>query len=74
MVLHDLTMAARYADHLVVMKDGRIAAAGAPGDILTAELVTEVFGIRVAVITDPVSSRPLILPIGTRHTDPALLH
>jgi iron complex transport system ATP-binding protein len=71
MVLHDLTMAARYADHLVVMQDGHIAAAGPPDRILTAELVSDVFGIRVAVITDPVSGRPLILPIGTRHTDPA---
>jgi iron complex transport system ATP-binding protein len=71
MVLHDLTMAARYADHLVVMKDGHIAAAGPPDSVLTAELVTHVFGIPVAIITDPVSARPLILPIGTRHTQPA---
>lgn len=67
MVLHDLTMAARYADHLVVMKDGRIAAAGPPGTVLTAELVTEVFGVRAVVVTDPVSERPLVLPVGTRH-------
>jgi hypothetical protein len=49
------------------------AAAGSPDGILTADLTTEVFGIRVAIITDPVSGRPLVLPIGTRHTDPAYL-
>ena len=70
MVLHGLTMAARYADDLVVMKDGRIAAAGPSEAVLTADLVSEVFGIRVAVITDPVSGRPLVSPIGSRHTDP----
>ena len=67
MVLHDLTMAARYADHLVVMKDGRIAAEGHPDTVLTATLVTEVFGVRAVVVTDPVSDRPLVLPVGTRH-------
>jgi iron complex transport system ATP-binding protein len=70
MVLHDLTLAARYADHLVVMQDGRIAAAGPPDAVLTADLVEEVFGIRAAVVPDPVSGRPLVLPIGTRHVRP----
>jgi iron complex transport system ATP-binding protein len=72
MVLHDLTLAARYADRLVVMTDGRIAAAGEPTDVLTADLVQDVFGIRAAVVPDPVSGRPLVLPIGARHVLPEL--
>jgi iron complex transport system ATP-binding protein len=73
LVLHDLTLAARYADHLVVLDGGRVVAAGEPGEILTAELVQEVFGVRAAVVPDPVSGRPLVLPIGTRHVHPHLV-
>jgi iron complex transport system ATP-binding protein len=65
-VLHDLNHAARYADHLIVMKEGRVVAAGAPGDIVTAELVEEVFGLPCLVIDDPVSHTPLIVPRGGR--------
>ncbi len=66
MVLHDLNLAARYADSLVAMRDGRVHAHGAPGDVLTEETIEAVFGIPSRVITDPVSGRPLMLPIG-RH-------
>jgi iron complex transport system ATP-binding protein len=67
-VLHDLNHAARYADHLIVMKDGRVVASGAPRDIVTAELVEEVFGLPCLVIDDPVSHTPLIVPRGGRWT------
>lgn len=73
LVLHDLTMAARYADRLVVMAAGRVVAAGEPGEVLTEDLVREVFGIRAVVVPDPVSGRPLVLPVGTRHVKPELL-
>jgi iron complex transport system ATP-binding protein len=66
MVLHDLNLAARYADHLVAVADGRVHAAGDPADVLTAETVRAVFGLESRVITDPVSGRPLMLPVG-RH-------
>ncbi|UYG17906.1 ABC transporter ATP-binding protein [Brachybacterium huguangmaarense] len=66
MVLHDLNLAARYADSLVAMRDGRVHAHGAPGGVLTEETIEAVFGIPSRVITDPVSGRPLMLPIG-RH-------
>ncbi len=72
LVLHDLTLAARYADHLVVLDGGRVVAAGHPTDVLTAELVHDVFGVRAAVVPDPVSGRPLVLPIGARHVHPHL--
>jgi iron complex transport system ATP-binding protein len=70
-VLHDLNLAARYADVLIAMKDGRLHAQGAPGEILTAELVAEVFGMPARVVPDPVSGTPLVLPIGRHHADGA---
>jgi iron complex transport system ATP-binding protein len=66
MVLHDLNLAARYADHLVALAGGRVHAAGSPGDVLTEETVQAVFGLDCLVITDPTSGQPLMLPRG-RH-------
>jgi iron complex transport system ATP-binding protein len=66
MVLHELNLAARFADHLVAMREGRIVAAGAPGGVLTEETVHEVFGLSCRVIPDPVSGTPLVVPLG-RH-------
>jgi iron complex transport system ATP-binding protein len=61
-VLHDLNLAARYATHLVAMKDGRIVAAGAPGEVVTPGLVEHVFGLECRVIADPESGTPLVIP------------
>lgn len=61
-VLHDLNQAARYADHLVAMKTGRIVAEGAPADVVTEELVREVFGLECVVVPDPVTGSPLVVP------------
>ncbi|MEU1085702.1 ABC transporter ATP-binding protein [Streptomyces sp. NPDC005892] len=66
-VLHDLNLACRYADHLVAMKDGRIVAEGRPTEIVTEELVTEIFGMRCSVVPDPASGTPMIVPIGRHH-------
>lgn len=67
MVLHDLNLAARYADRLVAMCGGRMLADGAPEDVLTADLVEKVFGMRSEVVLDPVSRKPMVLPIGRHH-------
>ena len=61
-VLHDLNQAARYADHLVAMKAGRVIAQGAPRDVVTADLVHEVFGLTCVVVPDPVTGDPLVVP------------
>ncbi|MFE7127557.1 ABC transporter ATP-binding protein [Streptomyces sp. NPDC057617] len=61
-VLHDLNQAARYADHLVAMKSGRVIAEGPPGEVVTADLVREVFGLEAIVIPDPVTGSPLVVP------------
>ncbi|GAA0332570.1 ABC transporter ATP-binding protein [Streptomyces blastmyceticus] len=60
-VLHDLNQAARYADHLIAMKSGRIVAQGAPSDIVTADLVRDVFGLESVVVPDPVTGSPLVV-------------
>jgi iron complex transport system ATP-binding protein len=66
LVLHDLNLACRYAHHLVAMKDGRIVAEGLPGEVITPETVAEVFDLACAVIPDPLTSTPLVLPIPAR--------
>jgi len=66
-VLHDLNLAARYADHVIAMKGGAVVAAGSPADVVTGTLVREVFGLESRVIADPVSGTPLIIPIGRHH-------
>ncbi|WP_431034865.1 ABC transporter ATP-binding protein [Streptomyces sp. P6-2-1] len=61
-VLHDLNQAVRYGDHLIAMKGGRIIAQGDPAEIITAELVHEVFGLESVVVPDPVTGGPLVVP------------
>lgn len=63
-VLHDLNHAARYATRLIAMKDGRIVDQGKPQDIVTEQLVEEVFSLPCKVIDDPVSHTPLVIPLG----------
>jgi iron complex transport system ATP-binding protein len=67
MVLHDLSLAARYAQRLVAMKDGAVVADGTPHDVLTPELLRAVFDLEAQVVVDPVAGTPLVVPIGRRH-------
>jgi iron complex transport system ATP-binding protein len=64
MVLHDLNHACRYADHLIAVRKGAIAAYGDPAEVVTESMVHDVFGIACRVIDDPVTSTPLVVPIG----------
>lgn len=66
MVLHDLNLAARYADFLVAMADGRLHVSGAPDTVLTEQNIREVFHLESRIMTDPTSGRPIMLPLG-RH-------
>ena len=68
LVLHDLNQAARYSHHLIAMRVGRLVAQGAPDQVITEELVHDVFGLRCRVMTDPVSGTPMVVPIG-RHNN-----
>lgn len=63
-VLHDLNQAARYGTHLIALKDGRIVAEGEPSDVVTADMVEEVFGLACVVTPDPVSGAPTVSPLG----------
>ncbi|MEU5422988.1 ABC transporter ATP-binding protein [Streptomyces sp. NPDC020667] len=65
-VLHDLNHAARYATHLIAMRDGRVVAEGEPREVVTAELVEKVFGLRCQVIDDPETGTPLVVPAARR--------
>ncbi|WP_051840389.1 ABC transporter ATP-binding protein [Streptomyces sp. NRRL F-5126] len=65
-VLHDLNHAARYATHLIAMREGRVVAEGAPAEVVTAPLVEEVFGLRCQVIDDPETGTPLVVPAGRK--------
>jgi iron complex transport system ATP-binding protein len=71
-VLHDLNLACRYASHVVAMRDGEIVAAGAPTEIVDADLVRRVFGLDALVVPDPISHTPLVVPIGAHHGRPSL--
>ena len=63
MVLHDLNLAVRYSDYLVIMKEGQVIASGAPAEIITAELLQDAFDLRARVIEDPETGDPLIVPL-----------
>ncbi|MFQ3358907.1 MAG: iron complex transport system ATP-binding protein [Porticoccaceae bacterium] len=61
MVLHDLNLAARCADNLVVFDSGTIAAQGSPEEVLTEELIFQVFGVKSIIAKHPVTQKPLVI-------------
>lgn len=61
MVLHDLNLACRYAQHIVAMRDGEIVAQGAPGEVVTADLLRDVFSVEASILTDPLDGAPVIV-------------
>ncbi|MEZ5087110.1 MAG: ABC transporter ATP-binding protein [Tessaracoccus sp.] len=65
-VLHDLNQAARYATHLIVMREGDVVTTGAPHEVITADLIGDVFGLRSMVIPDPVTGTPIVIPLDPR--------
>ncbi|MFC5001170.1 ABC transporter ATP-binding protein [Dactylosporangium cerinum] len=61
-VLHELNLAARYATHLVAMRDGRVVAAGPPADVMTEPIVEAVFGLACRVMPDPETGTAMVIP------------
>jgi iron complex transport system ATP-binding protein len=70
LVLHDLNLACRYAHHLVAMQNGAIVTQGSPVEVITPEVVREVFNLQANVIPDPMTATPLVLPVPGRHRSP----
>ena len=62
-VLHDINQAGRYADHLLAMHEGAVVAQGAPHEVLTSDLVADVFGLAARVVPDPVVGTPMVVPL-----------
>ncbi|MEB1806422.1 MAG: ABC transporter ATP-binding protein [Bacillaceae bacterium] len=64
MVLHDINLACRYAHHIIALKSGSIYAEGKPEDIITEQLLNEVFDLECQITEDPIYGTPLCLPLG----------
>ncbi len=65
LVLHDLNQAARYSDSLLVLDEGQVVKIGTPTEVITEELVAQVFNVRAQIITDTKSGGPVCIPIST---------
>ena len=63
LVLHDLNLAARYSDLVVVMKDGVVVTQGSPREVFTVELLDDVFGLQADVLDDPRTGLPVVVPV-----------
>ncbi|WP_417671831.1 ABC transporter ATP-binding protein [Roseibium sp.] len=63
MVLHDVNLAARYADHMIALKAGTVMATGTPVTVITEGTMRDVFGLECKVMTDPVRGTPMIIPL-----------
>ena len=67
MVLHDINLSARYADHIFALHKGKLVADGKPEEVITSSLIKEIFGLNCIVIQDPISDSPSVIPIGRYH-------
>ncbi len=67
MVLHDINLSARYADHIFALHQGRLVTEGEPSKVITSQLIEDIFGLHCTVIKDPVSNSPSVVPIGRYH-------
>lgn len=67
-VLHDLTLAADFADEVLVMSEGRIVATGSPAEVIRPELLSQVYGVEVVTVAHPVTGRPIVVPVSPMST------
>lgn len=69
MVLHDINLSARYADHIFALQEGKLVAEGNPAEVITDTLIKDIFGLNSTVIEDPISGSPLVVPKGRYHVN-----
>ncbi|MEC8484485.1 MAG: ABC transporter ATP-binding protein, partial [Pseudomonadota bacterium] len=67
MVVHDLAMAARYADHLIAMKGGEIVAQGSPKQVITPEILESLYGVHCDLLADPHTGAPILVNVRRAH-------
>ena len=61
MVLHDLNLAARFSDYMIAMKSGAVIYQGKPNDVMTPEILADLFGIKAFMGKDPIDKTPICL-------------
>lgn len=69
MVLHDINLSARYADHIFALHNGKLVAEGEPSQVITGTLVKDIFGLDCTVIKDPIAGSPMVVPKGRYHVN-----
>ncbi len=69
MVLHDINLSARYADHIFALQQGKLMSEGTPSEVITSTLIKNIFGLDCKVIQDPISGSPFMVPIGRHHVN-----
>ncbi|NOK63307.1 MAG: ABC transporter ATP-binding protein [Chloroflexi bacterium AL-W] len=77
LVIHDLNLGSRYAHHMVVMRDGDVVVTGAPHEVMTVNMLRDVFGVAADIVPDPRTSVPLCIPYDIHreeHRDQAIVH
>ncbi|MBU5674016.1 ABC transporter ATP-binding protein [Paenibacillus brevis] len=67
MVLHDINLSARYADHIFAMHEGKLVTEGTPSEVITSTMVKDIFGLNCTVIQDPLCGSPMVVPRGRHH-------
>ncbi|MFF5995988.1 ABC transporter ATP-binding protein [Lysinibacillus sp. KU-BSD001] len=73
MVLHDINLSGRYADHIFALHKGKLIAEGPPAEVITSSLIKDIFGLDCMVMQDPVSHSPSVVPIGRHHNKLGML-
>jgi iron complex transport system ATP-binding protein len=66
MILHDLNLSCRYADCLIAIQQGKVYATGTPAQVMTEEMVRDVFNLECRIVSDPLADTPMCIPIGRK--------